>query len=59
MSDRASVFDVAHELDPTAIARAQRVVAAHAHDADDCRALLAGLGILPGAAPEPENDPTR
>ncbi|MCZ4588079.1 hypothetical protein R1X32_03495 (plasmid) [Rhodococcus opacus] len=36
------------EQGTNSIRRAPLAVAAHAHDADDCRTLLSVLGILPG-----------
>ncbi|MDF3309122.1 MULTISPECIES: hypothetical protein [unclassified Rhodococcus (in: high G+C Gram-positive bacteria)] len=46
MSDRdASIFESERELDEDSVRNAQRTVAHHSIDADDCRMLLAALGI--------------
>ncbi|MFC0454820.1 hypothetical protein [Rhodococcus jostii] len=46
MSDRdASIFESERELDEESVRRAQRAVASHSIDADDCRTLLSMLGI--------------
>ena len=46
MSDRdASIFESERELDEDSVRKAQRTVAHHSIDADDCRMLLAALGI--------------
>ncbi|MFD6061580.1 hypothetical protein [Rhodococcus wratislaviensis] len=46
MSDRdASIFESERELDEVSVRKAQRTVAHHSIDAEDCRMLLAALGI--------------
>ncbi|MFC9557123.1 hypothetical protein ACFTWF_40600 [Rhodococcus sp. NPDC056960] len=46
MSDRdASIFESERDLDEESVRKARRTVAHHSIDADDCRMLLAALGI--------------
>ncbi|TQC44953.1 hypothetical protein EEB14_34340 [Rhodococcus sp. WS4] len=55
MSDRdASIFESERELDEESVRKAQRAVASHSIDADDCRTLLSMLGIplVPAAGSE-------